>query len=834
MIVRGQLAGRAHVNTAIPSFAGAAALLLVLVAMASGVFIPANGLLYDFATLALAQPAENNVVVIEVSSGTDLSSVKWADLAEDLVNEGSRSVAFTFVPPEPFASFPGRERVYMPFAIGNPRASAVSSPDQMRHGVVVIPPAQYGIHRTQFTHIISNEGSVRTLEAAVANAMDDRQFYLRFPGGLDGIPRIAVEDVLGGRIPEELLVNRVVLIGQVSEAGPGLTTAVNPDLPVMEPLIFHAFALQTLLSGSVPRSISLLAAVALVILSAALGTAVYLKIAPRHAVGVAVLSTLTILIISLLALVWFDLVFPVTELLLVQMMLSLLIWRRREELHDLALQGVARGFRADISGGSSPELNEEWLGEILELEESIVIRLDERRRFPAAARVQLQAMNMPESILDGSDPAFKYSAKALAPVPLKASGPTRWVAPILREGLLVGYWLIRPKHPESASWLASARVVGAFSAAIADRFLPWQHVARRTLKEQIQWDLSAALVGQRARVRALEHVLNQSSVGISVRDILGIEILSTEGFDKVVDAAAHAVGKKAGPLDLMGSLTGLDGERSAAALRFVLSEKSCISLRMAGSDHRHALLNISWLEPEDLRGAGYLLFQIMDFSQAARAADAQRTASEQLGLIIRNDLEAVGLACAILGHPEIGPQDRAETLDRMKEAIDRARQSLLSIEPFLQSQALIGEDDISLLRLEDVLKEIISSVRQDHEVKLDMPEVMAAVMAAPATLGVLLRSALEFLADDARFGAAVAVLVFEDADRTRVEITASSTGLSHEKLEDFLSGDREAQSQSLRKMVHAARNVSAWGGSFEGHSDAQTNIRLVLTLKKVV
>ena len=834
MIVRGLFAGRADGNITVPSFAGAAALLLVLVAMASGVFIPVNGLLYDAATLALAQPAQDNVVVIEVSSGTDLSSVGWADLARDLINAGSRSVAFTFVPPEPFASFHGSERVYMPFPIGDSSGSAVSPPDRVRQGVVVIPPAQNGIHRTQFTQIISNEGSVRTLEAAVANTMDDRQFYLRFPGGLDGIPRMAVEDVLEGRIPEELLANRVVLIGQVSAVGPGLTTPVNPDLPVMAPLIFHAFALQTLLSGSVPRSLSLLSAAALVIFSAALGTAVYLKTAPRHTLGFAVLSTLFILVIGLLALGWFDLVFPITEMLVVQLLLSQLIWRRREEIQDLALQGVARRFTTDISGGSSPNTNEEWPNEILELEESFVIRLDARRRFPAEARAQLRDLNMPESILDGSDPAFEKAAKALAPVPLKTSRPKRWVAPISREGLLIGYWLIRPKNPESASWLSSARAVGAFSAAIADLLLPWQHVARRTLKEQIQRDLSAALVGQRARVRALEHVLNQSSVGISVRDILGTEILSTEGFDKVVNAAAHAVGRKAGPLDLVGSLTGLDGKRSAAALRFVLSEKRRISLPMAGSGHRHALLNISWLEPRDLRGAGYLLFQIMDFSQATQTADAQRTANKQLGFMIRNDLEAVGLACAILGHPEIGPQDRAETLARMREAIDRARQSLLSIEPFLQSQALIGADDIFLLQLEDVLKEIASSARQDREVKLDMPDVMAAVMAAPETLRELLRSALDFLADDARSDAAVAVLVFEDADRTRVEMTASSTGLSQEQLEDFLSGGRKAQSQSLRKMVRAARNVSAWGGSFEGHADAQTNIRLVLTLKKLV
>ncbi len=834
MIVRGQFAGRANVNSAVPSFAGAAALLLVLVAMAYGMFVPVNGILYDAATLALAQPAEDNVVVIEVSSGTDLSSVKWADLAGDLINEGSRSVAFTFVPPDPFTSYDGSESIYLPVSIGKSSASAVSAQDRLQQGVVLIPSAQYGIHRTQLTHIISNEGSVRTLEAAVSNTMDDRQFYLRFPGGLDGIPRMAVEDLLEGRVPEELLVNRVVLIGQVSAAGPGLTTPLNPDLPVMSPLIFHAFALQTLLSGSVPRDLSSLSATALVIFSAALGTMVYLKTSPRHAVGVAVLSTLTILVIGLLALVCFDLVFPTTELLVVQMLLSLLIWRRREEMQDRALQGVARGFRADISGGPSPERNEEWPGEILELEESVIIRLDERSRFPAAVRVRLQAMQMPESILDGSDPAFENAAKALAPVPLNTSGPARWMAPILREGLLVGYWLIRPKNPEGDSWLSSGRVVGAFSAAIADLLLPFEQAAKRTLKEQIQSDLSAALVNQRSRVRALEHVLDQSSAGLSVRDILGAEILSTEGFDKVVAAAAPAVGRKSGPLDLVGSLTGLDDVRSAAALRFVLSEKSRISLPMAGSGHRHALLNISWLAPRDLREAGCLLFQIMDFSQAAQTADAQRTASEQLGFMIRNDLEAVGLASAILGHPGIGPQDRAETLAGMGEAIDRARQRLLSIEPFLQSQALIGGDDIFLMQLEDVLEEIVSSVRPDREVKLDMPDVMAAVMAAPETLRGLLRSALDFLTDDAQSDAAVAVRVFEHADRTRVEMTASSTGLSQEQLEDYLSGGREAQSQSLRTMVHAARHVSAWGGSFEGHSDAQTNIRLVLTLKKLV
>ena len=65
-------------------------------------------------------------------------------------------------------------------------------------------------------------------------------------------------------------------------------------------------------------------------------------------------------------------------------------------------------------------------------------------------------------------------------------------------------------------------------------------------------------------------------------------------------------------------------------------------------------------------------------------------------------------------------------------------------------------------------------------------------------------------------------------------MTTPSTGLTQERLEEFLSGAREPASASMRTMVNAAGKVSIWGGVFEAHSDAQTNVRFVLTLRKLV
>lgn len=802
-------------------------------------FAPLNGVLYDAVTRALEQPAEDNLIVVEIPSDMDLAGVGWAELADQLFDAGSRAVAFTFIPTDTFSPFESSAPVYLPASSEDATAFSASAPDRSRYGVVVIPPSQYGVHRTQLTSVSDFGGSRRTLEAAVVGTTDDRPFYVRYPGGIGGIPRVAVEDLLQERVPEELLENRVVLIGQVNAGGVGLTTPINPNHPVMAPLIYHAFALQTLMSDSVPRSLSLLPAAALLLFSTAIGAITYVKTLPRNALSVVLVVTLAILAFGLIALIGFDTVIPTAELLVLQVLLSLLIWRRREELQDRTLQRIARRFSSEVLGQSlrhveDSERSERSTAAILGLADSVVIRLDERQRFTPAARRRLQDLEMPETVVSGVDPAFAEAARKLTPVQLKTAQTPMLVVPLSREGLIIGYWLIRPKKPESSSWLSSERMVGPFSAAIANFVFSERDVDRRPLKEQIQQDLSVALDAQRSRLAAFQQVLEETSAGLSVRDLLGNELVGTRGFRRELDAAGLEDSGSSGPVDLVGYLAGIDEERSAAALRFVVSERSRLSLPMTGSSHRHAVLNLSWLEQQDAAWGGFLLFQIVDFSQAVRSTEVMRTASEHLGYTVRNDLEAVGLAAALLVHPGLDQQDRTETIAQMGQAIDRARQRLLSIEPFLQPQPVIAGDEVHLLSLEDVLQEVVVLARQNHKIELDMPNVMAAVIAAPEALRTLLRSAIEFLADGAPADAAVGIFVFEEVDGTKIELAAPATGLTQERLKAFLTGDREAESPSLRTMIDAAQRVPVWGGSFDGHSDKKTNVRIVLTLKKLV
>lgn len=832
MAFRNRLLDQAE--AASPLLSAAAILLLVLATFGSGIWAPLNGLFYDAAIEVLVQPAQDDVVVVEVPSSLDTSSVRWPDLAEELLAASSRAVAFTFATSQSFSSINPSAPVFLPFSPEATVNPAMSPPVQPRRGAIVIPPAQYGIHRTQLTFVAGSTGSIPTLEATVAGTTDDRPFYVRFPGGLEGIPRIAADDLLQGRVPEELLADRVVLIGQVSAEAPGLTTSINLNLPVMDPLIYHAFALQTLMSGNVPRALSLLPAAFLIGFSLVFGAAAYHRTTPRQALGVAVVVPLVIVTSGLLALLWLDIVIPAAELLVSHVLLSLLIWSRREKVQDRALQQMARSVPSKVSDRFYSEPGEQWPAEILELDKSVVISLDERRRFTPASRAQLQKLAMPENVLSGADPAFEKAARTLAPAMVKTARPSWWVAPLLRDGLLAGYWLFQQQDPEISASPSSARAVDAFSAAIADLALPRQSEGWRPVKERIFQDLSSALSNQQSRISALEQLLDEASAGLSVRDLLGNEILSTEGFRKQIEAVRLASGSRTGPLELVGALTGLDRKRSAAALRFAVAERGRISLPMTASGQRHAVLNLSRLKPQDAQGSGYLLFQIVDFSQAVQTAEVQRTASEQLGYMVRNDLEAVGLASALLEHPDLGPQDRSEVLARMREAIDRARQRLASIEPFLQSQPLMGGDDMLLLDVQDVLREVVAALRQDVEVELHMPDFMAAVMAEPETLRTLLRSALEFLADDAGPEAPVTVSVSEEIDKARITMTTPSTGLTQERLEEFLSGAREPASASMRTMVNAAGKVSIWGGVFEAHSDAHTNVRFVLTLRKLV
>lgn len=796
-------------SQAIAALAATGVIFLLVLRMLA----PVNGLFYDAAIRLDKGPQARDVVLVGVAQREDPAQTDWTALVANLTASGAVAVAFT----EPVAV---RAAAIPVFSTGAP--AAVADGAKADPTVAALAPAVYGIHRNQALVFERSGEQLLSLEAAVSGVGPGTPFYVRFDGGFEGIPLVALADVVAGRVPSELITGRIAVIDLAAPGSVGLTTPVTPDAPVMSAARFHAFAIQTLLSGRAVRDLGLPVAAGLVATSAFIGAAAYSRVRPRRAVAVVVGVTLAILAAGFAALRWGNTLLPVAELLLIQAVLSLFVWQRRESAQDEALEALRATLEAQVKAiGTSTATGDVGHAEkLLGLEASLLVQIT-----PAG-----QLVDMPDGfdglgLAEGGKLLIRAAIDEDAPVREKTADGLVWAVPLSVAGRLRGLWIARPtqaagQHPTFARLLAEvADEVAQFLPASTDE---------STAHGSEVADSVAAL---RARMAVLEEVLGLASAGLGVYTPLGKEVFATAGMRQLLSDAGASTEPDA--VELAAALCGLPEPRVAEALRFVIAEQSAITLPLASSADEYCVLRALWLASLGGHTGGHLLLQVVDLTDAARAEEAIRTMGTQLDLLVRNDLEAVSLAAKLLERADLPIIYRTRALERMGAAIQRAKTRFDATAPFMIPRASLDANALCPVDLRTVLaRALVGARRTGLQVELDVPRTAAAVIAPPKRLSALVGAIVRHLGGGIPAGP-VAIAVAEGIETTTVEFFGIASGLPLARLAEFLDGTRQPDSTDLRLIAAICSEIKGWGGQLMVRDEAAGRVGFVLTLRKL-
>lgn len=798
---------------AIAALAAAAVILL----LALKALTPINGLFYDAAIRIERGMPARDVVLVGIAQREDPARTDWTALVGALTAAGAVAVVFSEPVDLPAEARDGFISVFAPGAETDGAKGA-------KAGAIIaaFAPAVYGIHRKQAL-VFDRDGVSRlSLEAAVSGAGPSESFYVRFDGGFDGIPLLALADVVAGRVPAELITGRIAVIDIAPTASVGLTTPVTPNAPTMSAARFHAFALQTLLSGRAVRDLALPAAAGLVVLTALFGAMAYRRVRPRWAVAVALGVTLAILAAGLAALHWDNVLLPVAELLMLQALLSLFVWQRRETAQDDELEALRATLHAQAQAVTTPASNGDLrhADKLLGLEASLLIHIT-----PAG-----QLADKPDGLRrlglsEGGARLVRAALEEGAPVREETADGSVWAVPLSMAGRVRGLWIAG--HTQAAGQKPSfARLLVEVADQVAQT-LPVSANESTTYGT----DLADSVAALRARMAVLEEVLGLASPGLGVYTPLGVEIFATTGMRQLLsDAGAPA---EPGAVELAAALCGLPEPRVAAALRFVMAEQSVITLPLASSADEYRVLRARWLSSLGGHTGGHLLLQVVDLTDAARAEEAIRTMGTQLDLMVRNDLEAVSLAAALLERADLPAVLRSRALERMGAAILRARTRLNATAPYMSAQGGLDADALFPIDLRTVLaRTVVGAKRAGLQVEPHVPRTAAAVIAAPTQLTALVEAIIRYLGGGIS-GGLVRVSVAERSETTTVAFYGSTSDLPQAKLAEFIDGTREPESSDLRLIAAMCSDVTVWGGQIDVRSDAAGRSGFVLTLRKL-
>ncbi|MCH9696548.1 MAG: EAL domain-containing protein [Gammaproteobacteria bacterium] len=342
---------------------------------------PANRLLYDAFIRFNSQPPAEDIVIVAVDEKSMLNLGRWpwsrryhAALINKLDNAGAKAIGLSIIFSEPDISHPEDDllleqairnsgKVILPVVsntqrLNNTTAQTMPIPQLIdaaaRLGHVDIELDGDGIARSVFLHAISGTTTWSSFGLAMKDLVDgitpvpedysesDSQFanywtkikrmLIPYVGPPQTIPHISYLDVLEGRIPDDMFLNKYVIVGVTAHGmGSYLATPASHDGNLMPGVEVNANILNAVKNGNgifpMPRTWVFILAGLLTLLP----VVVYPRLSPRSALVAMIAMIAFTLSISFLLLTKFKFWFPSAPVILsVAFSYPLWSWRRLE------------------------------------------------------------------------------------------------------------------------------------------------------------------------------------------------------------------------------------------------------------------------------------------------------------------------------------------------------------------------------------------------------------------------------------------------------------------------------------------------------------------------
>ena len=858
---------------------------------------PLEGSVYDLAASTAATTPPRVLLLEHPPDGFADSADTAVKILTTLKELGARQVVFLSAPPDaPRAFFELAAQhgnvVFGRSVVADERATrwadlpAAAAGLPLDCGAVALPPTVYGVARQQRAAHVVGEQTLPALAVVAARqrlgadfVLQEPSFHVRFRHPPVGLPRVALDALLTGRLVPELFAEQTVLIGPASAGQPGLVTPTTAGQPTMSLLEYQGQALDTLLSGVGIRSFGSSVKLGLLLMAALASALVFRRLQVRWVIwGGAILS------VGLVALTAFLFVYVFWWLPLISLLATIwccLFWVIRSqaalalgEVKEL-VQNVSFGLRDSRLPLPFHQSQDPWqllvpmVTQTLNLSRTVFLEaVPGKRHLRVAALGHCTAEEIHERRRDYRRDPYAAAARAREAVRVEglprpffkaaAPGEQAYLVPLLFEGQLMGFWALALDGERAAAVADLEALIKQYADQIAEllyrrcEFLaasqPGSRLGRYLLAagEVEECHALGRLVKLlERRLHRSELMFSDSTTPTIAYDLFGrvreVNAAMLECFERLgLDATQTSL------VDFVARLTGNPPDFARRCLRHVVHEKGRLTLPVTGIGNRHYLLQVyalkmrkaqAWHEPSAFNVLS-VCAQLVDQTALIELDSLKERLTERLGDRLRNDLAAVDLSASLLAGDDLSAAERIELAEMAHVKVQHAVEKLAEAQTYF-ARDLPDEGRRlpvdGLAALESALQEVEARPEaREVAFQISKPEAMNDVLAAPRHLQQLFVHVLTTMANNCPQRGVVSVCVAETDKVVSFMFATCGFGFSQERLRDCLFGDSAPTSSDLRELRTSIGWVEGWGGAVEARPAPGADLSLTLDLCRFV
>ena len=787
----------------------------------SGGFAPLDGRLYDFFVRHSPElhPVERKVVLVESpASAFSDATIRWDRLADELIALGAAQVIFTEVPSG--ASATGEmllknAKVILGGDLSAETDGTSTVASGFASGAEDIPPQAasaiadplFGVHRTQRYAYRVGDKEVPSLEALAAHRLGidvpkEGQYLVDFGGSASGFPRIKLSQALDGKLIEDLVRDRVILIGPSGDRfhRTVVTPITEGSLKVSE-LEYHGYALDSLLRGAPITSLHPIAS-GLVVIGTWLLCVVLLQPMPfRKGVLSATIIALGYILLAYLSLLSQRFHFPVLGPILVIGSSLVSIFHSKTEYQNQALARLVTetnlAASGRLTGQSVPNDAAFWshvlsmIDQMLPLTRVVLLeRMAAGRHVKEVQSLRCAVDAIGERRRDFGRAPYAIAIEKGAAVEVRnylidvQAGEHQFLSPLVWSGQVLGFLAFGIDQSQMQNRATLMRAVDVLGKRLAElmferRQNKTQSVMAASWQEHLidQRDRSIQNLTQHLNMidrhmNVLEDMFNGLEAPTMVYDLFGRPLISNVRMKSLLQKA-EVDAEEQSAADLLQTVCALSSEESRAALVSVVFD--------GGSVERAARV-----------GSSRYLLHVSRLLNSAVSAGAG-SAGSMTGQDVLQHIHGVMIQLFPVTNLDVRDRQRAEQLARREEPA--------SVEPAVDDVPE-GEEEVDVLHaVEAAIASTAAS--PDHETlsfAVNGPQGDTRALANPKKLTDMLNALIHFLAEDSKQSGKLTVTLDTDGDDLVIDLKNNGFGMPNEKLQAILEGPALPRSDTLRRI----------------------------------
>lgn len=797
--------------------------LVLAILSVSGAFEPLDGRLYDFFvrhSLDL-NPVTRKVVLVESPASTfSDSTIPWGVLADDLISLGAAQVIFTVVPTGHNAAIETllkNPKVILGADLTSDldRSSTLisslpdESGDRPPHAASVISDPLLGVQRYQRYAYRVGDKDVPSLEALAAHRLGievpkEGRYLVDFSGDLSGFPRIKLNQVINGELIDDVVRDRVILIGPASERfHRTVVTPITEGGREVTELEYHGYALDSLLRGTPIASFHPIAR-GLIVIGIWLVCLLILQPMPfRKAVLTAFFMALGLVLFAWLLLSQ-HFHFPVLGSILVIGSSLVSIFHSKTEYQNQALARLVTETNLAASGrltGQSVPFDAAFWSHVLAMIDQILPlarvvlleRVDGGRHVQEVRSLRCSVDAIEERRRDFGRAPYSTAIERGEAIEVRKYlmdaeiGEHQFLAPLVWSGQVQGFWVFGIDRSQMANRPTLMRAVDVLSKRLSELMFErrqnmMQGAMATSWREHLidQRDLAIQKLTQHLNmndrhINVLEDMFNGLEAPTMVYDLFGRPLISNARMKSLLQTA-EVQAEAQSAADLLETVCSLSSEESRAALVSVVFNGDSFE-RAAHVGNTRYLLHVSRLR-----------------NSAARVMTGQDVLQHIHGLMI-----------------QFFPVTNLEMRER-----SRSERLLQDAELPLDGRAGFGahEEDEEEVDVLHAVEAAIASTASfpEHETlcfAVNGPQGDTKALANPRKFKDILTVLIRFLAEDSKQQGKITVTLDTDEDGLIIDLQNNGFGMPNEKLQAMLDGPALPRSDYLRR-IRQLRN-SAFG-----------------------